>query len=182
MEHYLTTQRSTIFQHVGVLIYVFDVESREMDKDLQYYVDCLKSLSTFSPDAGVFVLVHKMDLVRGDRQAVFRKKKNELQAAGGDAEITVFGTSIWDESLYKASSAGPLPFVFADTASSFAGLVSNSTQPDPQCPDSRTTSCHFRRGMWRNRGCALRTHHISGHRYIVARRTRQYRSLRRGSY
>ncbi|KAF8584085.1 hypothetical protein K439DRAFT_1171144 [Ramaria rubella] len=104
MEHYLTTQRSTIFQHVGVLIYVFDVESREMDKDLQYYVDCLKSLSTYSPDAGVFVLVHKMDLVRGNRQVVFNKKKNELQAACGDITITVFGTSIWDESLYKAWS------------------------------------------------------------------------------
>lgn len=101
MEHYLTTQRSTIFQHVGVLIYVFDVESREMEKDLQYYKNCLNSLSTFSPDAGVFVLIHKMDLVRGDRQAVFKRKKNELQAASDTVDITVFGTSIWDESLYK---------------------------------------------------------------------------------
>lgn len=101
MEHYLTTQRSTIFQHVGVLIYVFDVESREMDKDLQYFINCLKSLSMFSPNAGVFVLIHKMDLVRGDSQAVFKRKKNELQAASGDIGMTVFGTSIWDESLYK---------------------------------------------------------------------------------
>ncbi|KAF8509684.1 rraga protein [Gautieria morchelliformis] len=104
MEHYLTTHRSTIFQHVGVLIYVFDVESREMDKDLQYYVNCLKSLATFSPDASIFVLIHKMDLVRGDRHAVFKRKENELRAAGGDVDITVFGTSIWNESLYKAWS------------------------------------------------------------------------------
>lgn len=112
MEHYLTTQRSTIFQQVGVLIYVFDVESREMDKELQYYVDCLQSLSMFSPDAGVFALVHKMDLVRGDAEAVFRAKKNELEATSRDANITVFGTSIWDESLCKARGNGPVSFTF----------------------------------------------------------------------
>ena len=111
MEHYLTTQRSTIFQHVGVLIYVFDVESREMEKDLQYYKNCLKSLSTFSPDSGVFVLIHKMDLVRGDRQTVFKKKKTELQAASDDVDITVFGTSIWDESLYKVRDTR-LPLIY----------------------------------------------------------------------
>jgi len=103
MDHYLTTQRSTIFQHVGVLIYVFDVESRDREMDLQYYTDCLQSLTTYSPEAGVFVLVHKMDLVRGDKEAVFNKKKKELEEAAGEVPITVFGTSIWDESLYKVS-------------------------------------------------------------------------------
>jgi len=104
MDHYLTAQRSTIFQHVGVLIYVFDVESRDREQDLKYYVDCLQSLSNYSPDAGVFVLVHKMDLVRGDKEAVFNKKKRELEEAAHDVSITIFGTSIWDESLYKAWS------------------------------------------------------------------------------
>jgi Ras-related GTP-binding protein A/B len=101
MDSYLTTQRSTIFQHVGVMIYVFDVESREMSKDLEYYRDCLEGLSTFSPGAGVFLLLHKMDLVREPRGIVFQKKKKELDAASGDVEVTVFGTSIYDESLYK---------------------------------------------------------------------------------
>ncbi len=59
MDSYLTTQRSTIFQHVGVMIYVFDVETREMNKDLEYYRDCLEGLRQYSPDAAIFLLVHK---------------------------------------------------------------------------------------------------------------------------
>jgi Ras-related GTP-binding protein A/B len=101
MDSYLTTQRSTIFQHVGVMIYVFDVESRGMNKDLEYYRDCLEGLKQFSPEAAVFLLVHKMDLVREPKSATFDKKHKELQDASGAATITVFGTSIYDESLYK---------------------------------------------------------------------------------
>ncbi|KAJ6553839.1 Gtr1/RagA G protein conserved region-domain-containing protein [Mycena sp. CBHHK59/15] len=110
MDSYLTTQRSTIFQHVGVLIYVFDVETHEMHKDLEYYRDCLEGLRQFSPDAAVFLLVHKMDLVR-DRSTVFERKKRELQehSEKGQAQVptsvTVFGTSIYDESLYRAWSS-----------------------------------------------------------------------------
>lgn len=101
MDSYLTTQRSTIFQHVGVLIYVFDVETREMDKDLSYYRDCLESLKKFSPDASIFVLVHKMDLIRNNKAAVLEKKSKELLEKSDGASITIFGTSIYDESLYK---------------------------------------------------------------------------------
>jgi len=104
MDHYLTTQRSSIFQHVGVLIYVFDVESRDRDTDLQYYKDCIQSLSAFTPNAAIFVLVHKMDLVRGDKEALFAAKKLDLEAAAQEIPVTIFGTSIWDESLYKAWS------------------------------------------------------------------------------
>ena len=103
MDSYLTTQRSTIFQHVGVLIYVFDVESRETHKDLEYYRDCLESLGQFSAGAVVFLLVHKMDLVRVNKSVVFEKKKGELQSASGDFPVLVFGTSIYDESLYKVN-------------------------------------------------------------------------------
>lgn len=104
MDSYLTSQRATIFQHVGVLIYVFDVESREMAKDLEYYRDCLEGLRQFSPNAAIFLLVHKMDLVRTSNQLTFDSKKRELQEASGDLRISVFGTSIYDESLYKAWS------------------------------------------------------------------------------
>ncbi|KAA1469353.1 hypothetical protein DENSPDRAFT_857834 [Dentipellis sp. KUC8613] len=104
MDSYLTTQRSTMFQHVGVLIYVFEVESRDMSKDLLYYRDCLDALRKYSPDAAVFLLVHKMDLVAADKRAALEKKRRELQHESGDVPVTVFGTSIYDESLYKAWS------------------------------------------------------------------------------
>ncbi|KAG6881208.1 hypothetical protein C0993_002404, partial [Termitomyces sp. T159_Od127] len=95
--------RSTIFQHVGVMIYVFDIESQGVNKDLEYYRDCIEGLKQFSPDAAVFLLVHKMDLARGSKSAVFEKKKKELKEASGDGVVDVFGTSIYDESLYKVN-------------------------------------------------------------------------------
>lgn len=105
MDIYLSTQRSTIFQHVGVLIYVFEVESRDMAKDLVYYRDCLDALKKYSPDTSVFLLFHKMDLVSGDRVAVLDKKRRELEQESTGVAVTVFGTSIYDESLYKAWSS-----------------------------------------------------------------------------
>lgn len=100
MDSYLTTQRSTIFQHVGVMIYVFDVESRETDKDLEYYRDCLEGLRQFSPGAGVFLLVHKMDLAKTNGD-VLGKKKKTLEDESRGVDVVVFGTSIYDESLYR---------------------------------------------------------------------------------
>lgn len=101
MDSYLSTQRSTIFQHVAVLIYVFDVETREVSKDLEYYRDCLEGLKKYSPEAKVFLLIHKMDLVRGQHTEVLEKRRASLRQESSGMEITVFGTSIYNESLYK---------------------------------------------------------------------------------
>ena len=130
MDSYLTTQRSTIFQQVGVMIYVFDVETREMGKDLEYYRDCMMGLKQFSPYAAVFLLVHKMDLVRHPRQSTFDRKKQELQEASGDTNICVFGTSIYDESLYKVRSHDSTLFLLTD--STIEGLVKYSAYFDPE--------------------------------------------------
>ena len=46
MENYFTAQRDNIFRNVEVLIYVFDVESREIDKDIHYYQSCLESMAS----------------------------------------------------------------------------------------------------------------------------------------
>lgn len=68
MENYFASQRDNIFRNVEVLIYVFDVESRELDKDMHYYQSCLEAILQNSPDARVFCLVHKMDLVQEDQR------------------------------------------------------------------------------------------------------------------
>ncbi|KAI0269955.1 Gtr1/RagA G protein conserved region-domain-containing protein [Gloeopeniophorella convolvens] len=104
MDSYLSTQRSTIFQQVGVLIYVFEIGARDATKDAEYYRDCLDALQKYSPDAAVFLLVHKMDLVTGDKTTVLERRTRELQAESGAVTVRVFGTSIYDETLYKAWS------------------------------------------------------------------------------
>lgn len=67
MENYFTSQRDNIFRNVEVLIYVFDVESRELEKDMHYYQSCLEAILQNSPEARIFCLIHKMDLVQEDQ-------------------------------------------------------------------------------------------------------------------
>ena len=66
MESYIASQRESIFRNVEVLIYVFDVESRELERDFHYYQSCLEAILQNSADAKVFCLVHKMDLIHQD--------------------------------------------------------------------------------------------------------------------
>ncbi|KAH9921292.1 uncharacterized protein B0H18DRAFT_1021277, partial [Fomitopsis serialis] len=79
MDTYLALQASTIFQHVGVMIY--------------YYRDWLAALQQYSPDAAVFLLVHKMELASGSRAQTLERKALELQQASGSVSMTVFGTN-----------------------------------------------------------------------------------------
>lgn len=106
MENYFASQRDNIFRQVGVLIYVFDVESRELDKDMHYYQSCLEAILQNSPEAKIFCLVHKMDLVQDDqRELIFRDREDDLKRLSKPLECTCFATSIWDETLYKAWSS-----------------------------------------------------------------------------
>lgn len=105
-----------MFSDVGVLIYVFDVESTDFssaeqppvghsDRDLQTFGAILSALADYSPGARIFALVHKMDLVAGTyRPAVMQDKAVAIRARSGIfyTNIGTYATSIWDESLYRA--------------------------------------------------------------------------------
>ncbi|KAK0720201.1 Gtr1/RagA G protein conserved region-domain-containing protein, partial [Lasiosphaeris hirsuta] len=75
MENYLSQQRAHVFSNVGVLIYVFDIESRDVERDLATYVNIISALVQYSREAKVFVLIHKMDLIQpAAREAVFDQR------------------------------------------------------------------------------------------------------------
>ena len=106
MENYFASQRDNIFRNVEVLIYVFDVESRELEKDMHYYQSCLEAILQNSPEAKIFCLIHKMDLVQEDqREMVFNQREEDLGNLSKPLVCTCFATSIWDETLYKAWSS-----------------------------------------------------------------------------
>jgi Ras-related GTP-binding protein A/B len=63
MESYFESQREYIFTNVEVLIYVFDIESPEREKDINYFKSSLEALKSNSPSAKVFCLIHKMDVI-----------------------------------------------------------------------------------------------------------------------
>ncbi|PWN54236.1 hypothetical protein IE53DRAFT_276381 [Violaceomyces palustris] len=108
MDSYLDSQRSQVFSAVGVLIYVFDLHGsasegendQEWEKDVRYYRDCLQALHQYSPDAQVFCLLHKMDLIDSSRRKQvyasrvkeLRKKSREIaQAAAGAPKASKSG-------------------------------------------------------------------------------------------
>ena len=75
MENYLSQQRAHVFSNVGVLIYVFDIESRDVERDLATYVNIISALVQYSRDAKVLVLIHKMDLIQPMmREEVFESR------------------------------------------------------------------------------------------------------------
>lgn len=107
-ESYFERDRETIFRSVELLIYVFDIESDQPEKDFDHFCGVLEAIEENSPDARVFILVHKMDLVAlEDREAIFEDRKRLIESscqACGVENFQCFATSIWDETLYKAWS------------------------------------------------------------------------------
>ncbi|KAF2220767.1 GTP-binding protein GTR1 [Elsinoe ampelina] len=113
-ESYLTNQRSHVFSAVAVLIFVFDVESREFNADLVNFASIITALREYTPNARIFVLIHKMDLIAPDKkEAVLTHRSQEIrrvgvengfggQGVGSGREMEFWGTSIWDQSLFKA--------------------------------------------------------------------------------
>ncbi|KAI9662580.1 MAG: GTP-binding protein gtr1 [Bathelium mastoideum] len=105
MEHYLTRQREHVFGSVAVLIFVFDIESREFPADVVNYSSIVRALAECSPATKIFCLVHKMDLVQTQlRERLFVERSEYIRAAseGFKDAVEFFATSIWDQSLYKA--------------------------------------------------------------------------------
>jgi len=107
-ESYFERDRETIFRSVELLIYVFDIESGQPENDFNHFAGVLEAIEENSPDARIFVLVHKMDLVaEEDREDILEERKRLIKdtcEGCGVPYFQCFGTSIWDETLYKAWS------------------------------------------------------------------------------
>lgn len=104
----MTNQRNHVFQSVAVLIFVFDIASKEAAPDMISFASTIRALREFSPNSKIFVLVHKMDLVPADRRtALYTHKVQEIRATcqeeafTGD-QVSISPSSIWDQSLYRA--------------------------------------------------------------------------------
>lgn len=102
----LAGRRGGVFRDVAALVYVFDVGSRDLEEDAHRYQSCLEAILRSSPAAGIFCLVHKMDLVQEDqRDLVFAERQEDLRSLSRPLECACFRTSIWDETLYRAWSS-----------------------------------------------------------------------------
>ncbi|EXJ93438.1 hypothetical protein A1O1_01830 [Capronia coronata CBS 617.96] len=103
MDSYLNAQRENVFSDAQVLIYVFDIESRSVDQDLETYSQVIKALKEYSPTAHVFCLIHKMDLVQTEhRERIYEERCKLIAARSEGLSLETFASSIWDQTLYKA--------------------------------------------------------------------------------
>ena len=108
VESYLNKQRSHVFTSVAVLIFVFDISSKESPSDMLSFASTIRALHEFSPKSKVFVLIHKMDLVSPEEKgSVFREKANDIRSTCDEEgflpeQVDFWATSIWDQSLYRA--------------------------------------------------------------------------------
>lgn len=80
-ENYFDSQRDTIFRSVEVLIYVFDIDSADLETDIVLFDGTLEAMEQNSPDAAIFILIHKMDLIaEKDRESACTERLNLIQS------------------------------------------------------------------------------------------------------
>jgi hypothetical protein len=71
----------------------------------------LEAVREFSPDVKIFVLIHKIDLIKEEkREIVCAEKIAYIQKLTSPLNMTAFKTSIWDETLYKVLHLATLTF------------------------------------------------------------------------
>lgn len=124
VENYLTHQKHHVFGSVAVLIFVFDIESREFQADVISYGNIIRALAECSPSAKIFVLIHKMDLVQARLRMTFFQERAEYirgNSEGFKDVVEFFPTSIWDQSLYKAWTQ--IIYYLIPNASTIEGLL-----------------------------------------------------------
>lgn len=108
MESYLNNRRSYVFNNAALLIFVFDISSKESQADMLSFARTIGALHEYSPRSKIFVLIHKMDLIAPEQKAsVFQEKSQEIQSTCEEEgfspeQLDFWATSIWDQSLYRA--------------------------------------------------------------------------------
>ncbi len=65
LKRFLSNFSPFVFSSVACLIFLIDVSNKtSRNNSIQYFAGCLEKLREFSPDAEIFVFLHKNDLVR----------------------------------------------------------------------------------------------------------------------
>ncbi|KAK8801160.1 hypothetical protein WA158_001930 [Blastocystis sp. Blastoise] len=104
LQETFTKRSQEVFTGVALLIFVFDVNSQQVDTEWNIFKTSLDLLHQYSPSSQIFILVHKMDLVQGSKTEKLEIYKTYISRYIPLDSVKIFGTSIWDETLYEAWS------------------------------------------------------------------------------
>ncbi|MFX1507035.1 MAG: ADP-ribosylation factor-like protein [Promethearchaeota archaeon] len=96
-------QAEFIFSDVTILVWVVDVSNFDQVSTSKFYFDhAVKRLAEFSPDAIVFCLFHKLDLLLPDMREQVSETMKQYFIPVEEIKIHYRKTSIFDQSIYLA--------------------------------------------------------------------------------
>ncbi|OMJ24722.1 Ras-related GTP-binding protein A [Smittium culicis] len=87
MDNYVNEQRYHVFRDAEVLIYVFDIESRDQSSEFVYYQEIINCLASCSPNAKILT-----------------NYKESLEPLTHPFKPVFYATTIWNFTLYRAWS------------------------------------------------------------------------------
>jgi len=122
-ESYINRDRGVVFKNVACLIFVLELGVKEwmtpedeenlireaMHQQIDSLIKCLNAAKEGSSDKGVYILLHKSDLISPkNRSRILQKWKDVVFDMLKDHSVSrsnIYATSIWDETLYIAWSS-----------------------------------------------------------------------------
>lgn len=108
MTNYLGERGEEIFGNVAVMVFVIDINNRPsiIERQSDYCKQCTGALQRHSPDAKLFILLHKSDLfTTTSPHTACRELESKLKRTALPILAVCHYTSIWDESIYRAWSS-----------------------------------------------------------------------------
>ncbi|MHA2297314.1 MAG: ADP-ribosylation factor-like protein [Candidatus Hodarchaeales archaeon] len=92
-----------IFANAKTLIFIVDIVNVSKLSRAKYYFDlAVKKLNLYSPTAPIYVLLHKIDLVKKDKMEEFSNNMKSFLKADIQRPIIFFETSVFTGSIFNA--------------------------------------------------------------------------------
>lgn len=96
----------TIFSGVKSFIYVVDsIEIKDISRVKYYFDQSLEEISQFSPNASIFIFLHKIDLIPTSVQPELQQTVTQYLREGVSWNLEVYCTSIFSDLLRTANKA-----------------------------------------------------------------------------
>lgn len=101
MDRFIGELAEFVFSNVSALVFVVDVSNMDTISQAKYYYEMgRKTLKKYSPDAGLKILLHKMDLIDPAKRNDFITSVKEFLEF--DKNDVVFETNVFDKSIFLA--------------------------------------------------------------------------------
>ncbi|UCG00668.1 MAG: hypothetical protein JSW11_13740 [Candidatus Heimdallarchaeota archaeon] len=97
LKRFLSGFSPFVFSSVKTFVFLIDVANKtSRNNAIQYFQSCLEKLSTFSPEATIFVFLHKNDLVRDspNYESIHEQLKEQFQLESSQ-KLRFFRTTIY---------------------------------------------------------------------------------------